>query len=282
MISKKPKAITLATSILLLPSAYFGTVFNAAAQENDAATTNTTSVPKIMDRIRLNYWGMYSGSTLDFQAYHPNPDGSIAAPINAWNQIVAGYKATDRLQVDAQMIFDWKMSGGQELTMLNPRVGLSGSVYDNGRTSLWANLNAELPTNETAIREGLITSLGGFQEFVFNIPSSKFSGILMNSTRIYAYSNERSGQSLAGSVMPTLRYNLATTFKPFITVETPYSLARGANGGALTSSLTMIRPGFSWDINKRINVMPYLIFWPAGKMSADATSFGMWLSGSIL
>jgi|GEM_PF-7119776 len=282
MILKKPNLLAVSLFSLLFNPLYLALPVQAQAQEAEATTTSTAQAPKLLDRVRLSYWGMYSGSTLDFQGYHPTPNGDVAAPINSWNQVVLGYKATDRIQVDAQMIFDWKMSGGQALTMLNPRLGVSGSVYDNGRSSLWANLNAELPTSQGAIQNGLITSVGGFQEFVYNVPGTKFSGILMNWTRVYAYTNDTAGQTVAGSVMPTLRYNLAPSFKPFLTIETPYTLARAANGGTLSADYTMVRPGFSWDVTSRINVMPYLVIWPAGKMTADATSFGMWLSGSIL
>ena len=256
------------------------------------AQDNTPSVPasqasegdtsSFMDQFRLSYWGMYSGTTLDFHGHHPTPSGDVAGPVGSWNQLVLGYLATERLQVDAQMIFDWKMSGGQDLTLLNPRLGVSGVVYNKGNLSLWSNLNAELPTSESAIRDGLITSIGGFQELTWNIPQTKLSAILMNWARIYTYNNSSAGQTIAGGLMPTLRYNLSPKFKPFVTVETPYRLDRSANGGALATDSTMIRPGFSWDITPRINVMPYLILWPTGKMTADSSSFGMWLSGSIL
>ncbi len=166
--------------------------------------------------------------------------------------------------------------------MLNPRVGVSGTAYNRNGLFVWFNLNAELPTSEGAIRDQLITSIGGFQEIVYNVPSTRTDLIFWNWTRVFSYLKASSGQSIAGSVQPTLRYALTPKFKPVFTVEVPYLLERAAKGGEFVTSAAILRPGFSWDVSSRINVMPYLMLRPAAPLTPDSTTFGMWLSGTIL
>ncbi|NDD92726.1 hypothetical protein EBZ37_11630, partial [bacterium] len=165
------------------------------AQTDGTSTTHTQAPEKsLIDNIKVNYWGMYSGSGLSFQAYHPDQNGKPAGPIGSWNQLNAGYRLTPNFQVEGQMIFDWKISGGQELTLLNPRVGVSGTAYNQNGLFVWLNFNAELPTSEGAIRDGLITSVGGFQEIVYNLPTTKTDLVFWNWTRFYAYQNSLFGQ----------------------------------------------------------------------------------------
>jgi len=261
----------------------------AASQSSALAQTDGTSTAQkkpeeksLLENIKVNYWGMYAGSGLTFQGYHPDQNGKPAGPIGSWNQLNAGYRFTPNFQVEGQMIFDWKISGGQALSLLNPRVGVSGTAYNKNGLFVWLNMNAEIPTSEGAVRDGLITSVGGFQEIVYNLPNTKTDLVFWNWTRFYAYQNSLYGQTIAGGVQPTVRYALTPTFKPLVTLEVPYQLNRPANGGEFITSSAIIRPGFSWDVTSRINVMPYLMIRPAAPVTADSTALGMWLSGSIL
>jgi hypothetical protein len=274
---------TRSALLALLTLAVAGAQHSALAQTDGTSTTKAEENKKsILDNFRANYWGMYSGSGLTFRGYHPDQNGKPAGPIGSWNQLNAGYRFTPNFQAEAQMIFDWKISGGQALSLLNPRVGLSGTAYNQDGLFVWFNLNAELPTSEGAIRDGLITSVGGFQEIVYNLPNTKTDLVFWNWTRFYAYQNGLFGQTIAGGVQPTVRYALTRTFKPLVTLEIPYQLNRPANGGQFITNSAILRPGFSWDVTSRINVMPYLMIRPAAPVTADSTALGMWLSGTIL
>ena len=253
------------------------------AQTDGTSVTQSEEAKKsILDDVKVSYWGMYSGSGLSMKGYHPDQDGKSAGPIGSWNQLNAGYRLTPNFQVEGQMIFDWKISGGQAFSLLNPRVGVSGTAYNKNGLFVWMNLNAELPTSEGAIRDGLTTSIGGFQEVVYTVPETKTDLVFWNWTRFYAYQNSLYGQTIAGGVQPTVRYALTRTFKPLFTVEVPYQLNRPANGGQFITSSAILRPGFSWDVTSRINIMPYLMIRPAAPVTADSTALGMWLSGTIL
>jgi hypothetical protein len=264
-------------AVLSLPS--LGLAQTDGVSETSAGGSSTKSA---LENVRLSYWGLYSGSSLSLSGFHPDLNGKPAGPIGSWNQMTAGYRLTPNFQVEGQMIFDWKISGGQALTMLNPRVGVSGTAYERNGLLVWLNLNAELPTSEGAIRDGLITSIGGFQEIVYTVPSTKLDLIYWNWTRFYSYQNGAAGQTIAGGVQPTVRYALSKTFKPVFTVEVPYQLNRPSKGGEFVTDAAILRPGFSWDVSSRINLMPYLMIRPAAQVTADSTAVGMWVSGTIL
>lgn len=236
-------------------------------------------------RLGLSYFGIYSGPSLDLQGYHPNPQGQSAGSIGSWNILGANIKDVAPFDIDFQFIWDWDMSNQQRQTLLNPRIGISGTVVRNDRLSLWANFNFEVPASQSSQAQGRLTSIGGFQEFHYQWGESRaLSTGFFHWARVYLYHRlgDGSGSTFDGALTPLTRYRLSRSLALQLAYVMNYRNARFANVSETVLGVQQLQPGVTWDITSNVNIMPYLILHPWEGVRFSNSSLGFWLSVGLI
>jgi len=265
----------------LIPLALAGSAI--AAEPTAEISKSETGLNDVLKNVTVSYFGIASGPNLQFDGFHPGADGTRSAPVNSWNILGTGYKISSQAQAEVQVIWDWKMSQGHEWTLLDPRVGFAGTVYKDKNLSVWSNVNYEIPATEAARNQGRLGSVGAFQE-VWYSPTSwgRFQLGSFHWVRFFGYSQSGSGVRVSGAITPLARYRISPGLDAQLGYVVNYEQARSDAWYSLRRGLTQVQPGVNWVITPRLSVMPYLIIQPDQKVTAASTSFGAWISGTIL
>lgn len=259
--------------------------------------TQPSSFEKFYDRLKIGYFAMASGSTLnhwDNSTISELGDKDYTGPPNIFNQISFNYN------------FGWKMN-----FVLNPRwsnyltggrgvgnktfmviedmlVGLQGVIQtsEDKKYNLWVRAGARLPTSRGS-READIS----IQPEVMMIPSYDFNttwqlgGYVQIRSWVYEqrYTDDRYRFYLSPYILYTI--NDTTKFQAFYQMQNDRKL--GTRG--LRKYYEDVMLAISKDITPKLNFMPYVGYYlhnqwkeqDAVKYPLDKTYLGFWLSYQI-
>lgn len=286
---KKSRAIIGGIQTLALATVI--TSASAFADTTPAQTTASASqaAPKLSDKITVSYLGTFAGPSIGSPSnYQPNDMGVIDTEnqknrVNLANTLSAGYKLNKDMVLSGNFNFTYYPVGGDKFQLDNPALKLSHSkVLNSGNFNMAGSIRAYAPVTQSSQDKGMITRLRAIQISSLEIPGSRWTLGAFSEQNYYAYSKEQA-VNLTAYLGPNLSYQLnkSTAIQFVYELYANHKTAEGLlTWGA--SDPTDFMFAVSYDITPSINLNPFLMIYPGGVISLDATQFGAYISAKLL
>lgn len=275
---------------------------------SSSTATESTFLSQLKSKARIGYFGQFQGPSIgDASAYQPGAMSSKPADADTillYNAISLGYQATDDLKVGAIPRFEYRMAGtpaaamgtmkatsGSDLKTLNPRLFVErANVINKNNVNLKLGANAELPMDAEWTTKNLLVAPSVNFALNYDVPNTRFSLGIGGYFRAFFYgadvrnaSGNLVGRDMRAYVNPSVSYKLSKKVSLTSGYEMDANHVRAK--GSLTdwdNLGTDLQTGVAWDVTERFSINPYIQVYTGGKISADTSAIGMYLSGNFL
>lgn len=273
---------------LALLSSFIAT---AALAETNTTTVTTTesSASRLLKQLSVTYFGIYDGFALS-GANGLRPGDEYAKTSKAQrlrNYFNAGYKIDQNLVAGLGFDIYYQPVRGQDLTLRDPYLRVNNRKFiSSGKFNVAADFRVYLPASRAAHMGHMLAGFRSTQITTYDIPNSRFtvgafSLVRRNVFNGTALNNDAATQSEA-YIGPNVTYKIS----PKVSLNLLYELAANQHQGQdifdWNNDGTDLQPGVSWDVTPNLNINPYLNFYTGGKVNADTTSVGMYISATLL
>ncbi len=204
------------------------------------------------------------------------------------NSLGISYKFNNGMSLGPVANWNWKMTGGQDLTLVDPflKLGL-GSEYKNGPLSVGGDLRYYVPVTEKSRKAGLIGVVRTTQVASIAIPNSPISFDLPVIPYVYFFSTFKPGNRMFRLIgAPQVNYSITDAVTPYAAFIFDSAVRKAAAGEAskgLTLDGHMVDVGVSWDVIPGLNLCPYIeIPTSAPVVSLETTNLNLSLSWKIM
>ncbi|HAR42337.1 MAG TPA: hypothetical protein DCS07_06850 [Bdellovibrionales bacterium] len=237
--------------------------------------------------LTVNYSSIFYGPALKGGdiGYVPHPDGGsdFEKPIQMKHFLGLGMDINRDLSVAAVTYFLWQPLNQERWATYDPYLKMSHErIVQMGNFKLYADLRFHVPVSESSREAHLQGGLQSVQVATYDAPDSRWTFNLYGSARTNFFGKKGYGSDLELYLGPNVVYQLAPTVGLTLLYEMSGSHRYGDKPGILRNDGTDLEPGVTWDVTPRLNVNPYLNFYPGNRLAWDTTSVGMLLNWKLL
>jgi hypothetical protein len=262
-----------------------------------------TSYQRFSDRLKIGYFGAYSGSSLgqwDEKALDEKAtkDGSYVH--NLWNQVSFRYHFGAKFDfvINPRFTLNTASTRGHAannkgmLSIEDPLVGFQGVAYssDDKKFAFWTRLGIRLPLSRGSRANDISHQPEKLSQFTYDFNKEWQLGAYMQ-LRWWVFEDQYTPRRYRVYLAPYLQYAITDTDKVAVWYEN-YSENRNHwksfNGEKhkFQTEFSNAMVSYSKDITPKINFMPFIGYYLNSTMHIDerpldAAWLGFWLSWSI-
>ncbi|MCC7442058.1 MAG: hypothetical protein IT285_10505 [Bdellovibrionales bacterium] len=147
------------------------------------------------------------------------------------------------------------------------RIGVkNGSIYKRGNFNLYTKLDAKIPTTDASIDQGRLISPGITAIAAVDVPKTRLTleSWLMSRMNTYTTNNATDDKGALGfGFAQNVSYRLSPSLATSLYVEY-YGASKMADVGAMSVGEEGLyaKTYLSWDVSSKVNLSPYLQFYP--------------------
>jgi hypothetical protein len=267
--------------LLALSLVLAGTV-NAKETKAKSTQEEKSLLSDVLSKTTMSWGGEFYGPAIsDMNSRQMNGLGKDGGAITLYNSVSLGYKLGDSgTQVFINPRFFLEPVEGGKYVGDDLRIGVkNGSMVKSGNWNLYGKLDAKIPTTNASIDKGRLLSPGPTFLATFSVPKSRLSLDLWAYGRanIYTTGNADKNSLLSVGLAPAATYRLTPALAAVLYTEyNGVSMGSDAFDFATAEEDFFVKTMASWDINSKVNVSPYVRFYPnatAGAMDTAALGF---------
>jgi hypothetical protein len=239
------------------------------------------------DRVWLNYYGIYYGSSVTSpNRYQTGPyrQKDPNRPVFLKNFVTAGFDLSDQYAIAATGYFTYVPSAPEkQFQMQDPSLRIANnSLLNIGGFNWYGDARVHFAVSDNSRLNDLLVGFQSFHYFSYTFDDSRWSPGIYASARYNIYGKMGVGNDLDLYLAPSLNYSISDKLALTFLYEMGASHTYGADAGVLDSEGTDFQPGVLWHITPSLEVNPYLNIYTGGRIALDNTSFGMTLSWMML
>ena len=266
----------------------------SAAAHADATlnTSTTTTVPsfyeRVSEKVMLNYFGTYRGSSLSHLGDSLTPDAKGIpdkdTPQHIESVVTAGFRVNKDLMVGIMAHFynypgaAKPSSNSAGFQMYDPAIAVfQSNLINNGPFKLNGRLITYIPLTSVDIlqREHQAVAISPTFIATYDVPRTPLTIGIWSYLRAYiptadAVANARTYKIY---IAPNLNYQLTRTLAATLWVDLVQAARTKGTGffSGIDNAAVDIEPGISWDVTKNITINPLINIYP-GSLTLAATS----------
>jgi hypothetical protein len=237
------------------------------------------------DKLKVGFFGWAYGNGLGkWDGRRAKHDGTDGDPVEVLNQISVMYPSN--LGMDFVVMPQFKVrpllttpdKGPFEI--VDPTIGLVGTVYKAGGFSWWARFDNALPLSAGSRKDGMILNPGAVNSIAYRFPSSSWElqAVIVPSFAVHDNGDLKSFLYTS----PRVNYILDDSWTVFGIMETATETKRAAGLFNFTSaSPTSLGGGFKYSFSS-LYVQPFLNVYPFGRVDGASTYIGMFFGGDLM
>jgi hypothetical protein len=236
------------------------------------------------DKVGVGLFGWTYGNGLGrWDGRKPKPDGQPGDPIEITNQISITYPTSigmDFVVVPAFVVRPFlNTTDKAAFDILNPSVGITGTVYSSGGFSWWARFDNTLPLTATSRTDGMLLSPGAVNSFAYRFANTgwEVQAVVVPSVTLYSDGDLKSFLYFS----PRLNYsvNSALTLFGILEAATETKRATGLTN-FVSAQATNVGAGFKYSFAD-LYVQPFINVYPFNRVNDTTTFIGMMFGGKL-
>jgi hypothetical protein len=245
----------------------------------------STNVPLPASRYSSDFWGNFSAASLRNLGGHDTPasDGSSSSAVGLNNGFVAArYKVSAGNSVGLVQNLTSTPLESKVASLGDAAVSLKNdSLFQRGAFNISSEELVYAPTSDSSRTASEVVAVRGVLTLNYNVPHSRVSIGSYSFAHGASYSNA-SQAATAGSdevfvyQAPYANYKLARNSALSLWVDLIQMHKKIHERGVSFDNMA-VKPGYSWDVNSKVNLNPYVSFYPKNFIAAT-TYVGMFVS----
>lgn len=261
-----------------------------SAKAQSTVTTSTSKLPapkpSLLKEVQIGVFGWSYGPAFgNFDGSTPNSQGPQTNSSNATTQLAISAPISEqwRAVVIPSFILE-PFSQTASSRLLNPTVGVQGTVFTNGAFTYWTRFEAALPATDVSYRDGLVVGPQTVQVVSYRQPDSPWEaqGVVVPGTSFFKNGENNGFLYLS----PMVSYHINREWRIAALSEHFFGRERGSNISRLIETQPdMIGLGVrkTWFIGeeKTLFFQPYVNTFP-DRIAADNAHIAFLFGGRLL
>lgn len=256
----------------------------AVPTQGSLETTTSGEGKSAWQNLGVGLFGWTKGNGVGrWDGRQAKEDGTPGDPVEITNQISVTYPTNIGMDFIVMPQFKARplltTQDKERFELLNPTVGIVGTVMQRGGFSWWARFDNELPLTASSRRDGLVLSPGSVNSIAYRFANSgwELQSVIVPSFGIFANGDAKSFLYFS----PRVNYIIDPSWTVFGIMEAATETKRATGlDNFVAAQATNIGAGFKYSFSD-LYLQPYVNVYPFNKVNDTTTYIGMMFGGRL-